>query len=95
MTNRRAPWLMAVRIVVPLLVLSACAGQDGGDAVQACTASGGKWVADSRECEIDNKGWCDAHAGTFNACASPCRNAKGPVHACAAICVPVCALPKN
>ena len=90
MSIAHASWLL----LVPLLFLAACATEKGNDVAQVCTASGGKWVADSRECEIDNKGWCDARAGKFNACASPCRNATAPVRACAAICVPVCALPK-
>jgi hypothetical protein len=95
MKVRRVFRPVAAALLTPMLLLAACAGPHNGERAHDCVASGGKWVADSGGCEIDNKGWCDAHGGKFNACASPCRNAKGPVAACAAICVPVCALPKK
>ncbi|MEM9683201.1 MAG: hypothetical protein AAF942_08045 [Pseudomonadota bacterium] len=74
-----------------LLLLSACSTGEEGDHAKACTAAGGKWVAEAAECEIDNKQWCEARGGKFNQCASACRNAPGP-QPCILICVPVCAM---
>lgn len=92
MTVTRTPRL-ALLLLLPPLFVAACAARNGDGVAQACRESGGKWVAESNECEIDDKGWCAARGGTFNACASLCRNAKQPVAACPMMCVPVCALP--
>jgi len=95
MSVARVSGPVAAAFLALFLMLAACAGPHNGERGHDCIALGGKWLADSGECEIDNKGWCAANGGSFNACASPCRNAKAPVAACAAICVPVCALPKR
>lgn len=43
-------------VLLTVLFLSACAGPHNGERAHDCVASGGKWVAASGECELDNKG---------------------------------------
>ena len=86
----KAGYVLALSL---LWVLAACAGTGADRAAESCVAAGGKWLVASRECEIAERAWCDAHAGRFNACASPCRNSGQQV--CATVCVPICALPKK
>jgi len=92
---KRAPQSSRRRLLClpALLALAACAGKADHDLAASCAASGGTWVADSRECEIGEKTWCDARSGRFDSCASPCRNTSQRV--CATVCVPVCALPER
>lgn len=73
------------------LLVAACATEANQDHAKSCTASGGKWIADTRECEIGKAGWCKVRSGTFDRCASACRNTRQQV--CIMACVPVCKLP--
>lgn len=84
----RWPHLLAVAGIV---AIAACATEADKKIAASCTASGGKWVADTRECEIAKANWCTAHSGKFDACASACRNTRA--QACIMVCVPVCKLP--
>lgn len=74
-----------------VLVIAACATEGDQEVAKSCTASGGKWIAETRECEIGKAEWCKAHSGKFNKCASACRNTRQEV--CITVCVPVCKLP--
>ena len=76
---------------VGVLVIAACATEVDQKVAKTCIASGGKWIADTRECEIAKADWCKTRSGTFNRCASACRNTRQEV--CITVCVPVCKLP--
>lgn len=54
-----------------------------------CTDTGKTWVAATNECEGVAKAWCDAYGGTFNECASACRN-DPKAEICTEQCVQVC-----
>lgn len=54
-----------------------------------CFNEGGKWQANTKECEMISEPSCRALGGIYNACASPCRNAGGQVM-CIQMCVQVC-----
>ena len=88
MTVRRLTGLSRAFAGFILLGLGACATDAGKEIAASCTASGGKWIADTRECEIGNADWCKTRSGTFNECASACRNTRQDV--CITVCVPVC-----
>jgi len=89
---------MPHRLTIQMLLLTvtgflaaACATEADQQLAQSCTASGGKWIADTRECEIGKADWCKARSGTFDPCASACRNTGQ--QPCIMVCVPVCKLP--
>jgi hypothetical protein len=90
MPNRWAKWqyLLAVAGIV---AIAACATEADKKIATSCTASGGKWIADTQECEIGTIGWCEARSGKFDPCASACRNTRAQT--CIMVCVPVCKLP--
>lgn len=77
--------------VAGIVAITACATEADKTIAASCTASGGKWVADTRECEIAKANWCTARSGNFDACASACRNTGAQT--CIMVCVPVCKLP--
>lgn len=67
-----------------------------------CAGQGGEWLSETSECEFAYCGnggvscqtltdECSAQGGTLSECTSPCRNVP-EAQACAAVCVPVCAL---
>lgn len=74
-----------------VLVIAACATEADQQVAESCAASGGKWIAGTRECETGKADWCKARSGTFDACASACRNTSQ--QPCIMVCVPVCKLP--
>lgn len=79
-----------VIIFLAAAALGACTGGKDRQHAAACSAAGGKWIAEAAECEIDNRQWCEARGGKFNECASACRNTgRQP---CMMICVPVCTM---
>jgi hypothetical protein len=90
MPNRWAKWqyLLAVAGIV---AIAACATEADKKIATSCTASGGKWIADTQEGEIGTIGWCEARSGKFDPCASACRNTRAQT--CIMVCVPVCKLP--
>lgn len=57
----------------------------------ACTSASGKWIAQTSECENIDSSWCAENLGTFNECASPCRN-DPQAQICIEMCIPVCKL---
>jgi hypothetical protein len=58
---------------------------------QACRDAGGRWLADYDECEYVRRSWCEKRGGTYNSCASACRN-NPDAELCTQQCVPVCSL---
>jgi hypothetical protein len=58
---------------------------------QKCAAAGGAWSEQYKECTGVNEGSCKAIGGTFNECASACRN-DPKAEACIMMCVQVCTL---
>ena len=74
-----------------VLVIAACAMETDPEVARSCKAAGGTWIADTRECEIGKAEWCKARSGTFDPCASACRNTGQ--QPCITVCVPVCKLP--
>lgn len=83
-------WFFALA-VMGIFTISACATEADREIGASCAASGGKWIADSRECEIGKADWCEARSGKFDPCASACRNTRAQT--CIMVCVPVCKLP--
>lgn len=55
----------------------------------ACEDNNGTWLSDSNECEGLSKDLCDQLGGTFNECASACRN-NPKAQMCTMQCVLVC-----
>jgi hypothetical protein len=58
---------------------------------QKCAAQGGTWSEQYKECTGVGESSCKAIGGTFNECASPCRN-DPKAQACIMMCVSVCTL---
>jgi hypothetical protein len=56
---------------------------------EKCARRGGTWSAEFKECTGVDKAACTAIGGTFNECASPCRN-DPKAEACIMMCVQVC-----
>ena len=56
---------------------------------ESCTTVGGKWIENSNECEDISKEMCDELSGTYEECASSCRNNPG-AEMCIMNCVQVC-----
>ncbi|MFS8131191.1 MAG: hypothetical protein ACMG57_04385 [Candidatus Dojkabacteria bacterium] len=54
-----------------------------------CSNENGVWVENTKECEGVSEPFCRNLNGTFDACASPCRNKGGQV-ACIQMCLQVC-----
>lgn len=57
---------------------------------EKCAAQGGTWSAQYKECTGIGETSCKAIGGTFNECASPCRN-DPDAQVCILMCVQVCA----
>lgn len=55
----------------------------------ACLSFDGNWLPESRECEGMSREQCEAIGGTFNECASACRN-DPTAEICTMQCVIVC-----
>jgi len=91
MTPHRLMIFARLLATTGILVIAACATETDQKHAKSCIASGGKWIADTQECEIGNVGWCEARSGKFDPCASACRNTRA--QACIMVCVPVCKLP--
>ncbi len=62
---------------------------DSADISTKCLNEGGNWINSTRECEKVSEPFCRSAGGTYDACASPCRNASGEVM-CVQMCVQVC-----
>lgn len=56
---------------------------------EVCFLNSGKWILEQKECEGISKSVCENSGGTFNECASACRN-NPDAEFCIAMCVPVC-----
>lgn len=59
----------------------------------ACLSFDGSWLSETRECEGMSKEQCETLGGTFNECASACRN-NPEAEVCTMQCVIVCQFPK-
>lgn len=55
----------------------------------ACLTADGTWLPDTRECEWISKEKCEELGGTYNECASACRN-DPTAEICTMQCVLVC-----
>lgn len=70
----------------------ACANQPDAPEVDpegACLSFDGNWLTDSNECEGMPKDMCEELGGTYNECASACRN-DPEAEMCTMQCVLVC-----
>ncbi len=54
-----------------------------------CKNNGGKWIDSAQECEGLSRSQCESQNGTFNECASVCRN-DPDAEICTLQCVEVC-----
>ena len=70
-------------------VLGECAADD--DLKQMCESAGGKWIASADECEKISMDECEKMGGSFDPCASACRN-DPEADVCIMLCVEVCSL---
>lgn len=59
----------------------------------ACLSFDGNWLPETRECEGMSKEQCESLGGTFNECASACRN-NPKAEVCTMQCVIVCQFAK-
>ncbi|MTI14221.1 hypothetical protein [Sansalvadorimonas verongulae] len=57
--------------------------------VLSCLKDGGKWLEEHQECELMGEKTCTELGGTFDRCASACRNDKDAM-VCILMCVPLC-----
>lgn len=57
---------------------------------EQCEKNEGRWLEQYKECEIDNREWCEANGGKFSSCNSACRHATGKNIVCTLQCVRVC-----
>lgn len=55
----------------------------------SCNNNSGIWIAGTKECENVDQKWCDENGGTWNECASSCRN-NPEAEICTMQCVIVC-----
>ncbi|MBU0706586.1 hypothetical protein KJ657_02610 [Patescibacteria group bacterium] len=62
---------------------------EGPDLKGNCESAEGTWLPDSSECEYISKDKCEELGGTFNECASACRN-DPEAEICTMQCVQVC-----
>lgn len=63
--------------------------EEGPDLKGICDEAQGKWLPDSNECEGISRENCEAVGGSFNECASACRN-DPKAEICTLQCVLVC-----
>ena len=82
--------LNLILIILVLLILISCSKQEI-NYKSNCEDYNGTWINISKECESITKEQCDILTGTFNECASPCRN-DPRANMCVMSCVPVCKL---
>lgn len=64
-------------------------GDVGDDPKGACLSFDGNWIEETQECEGMGREQCEALGGTFNECASACRN-DPEAEFCTLQCVLVC-----
>ena len=64
-------------------------GTDYGEIRKQCEKISGNWLEDSKECEGISEKDCKNLGGTFNECASACRN-DPKAKMCTEQCVIVC-----
>lgn len=62
---------------------------DEPDPEGACLSFDGTWVEETQECEGMPETMCEELGGSFDACASACRN-RPDAQVCTMQCVPVC-----
>jgi hypothetical protein len=62
---------------------------DATDYKTECEAAEGTWVGEANECEYISQEKCEELGGTFNECASACRN-DPEAEICTMQCVLVC-----
>ncbi len=60
--------------------------------IEICESFKGTWLPEFRECENIDKDTCDLIRGTYDECASACRN-DPTAEICTMQCVQVCKLP--
>jgi len=63
--------------------------EEGPDLKGTCESVDGTWLPDSSECEYISKDKCEELGGTYNECASACRN-DPEAEICTLQCVLVC-----
>lgn len=80
--------LNLILIILVLLILISCSKQEINYKIN-CENYNGTWISESNECESITKEQCNNLTGTFNECASPCRNDL-EANMCIMSCVPVC-----
>ena len=61
----------------------------GNEMDESCTKRNGTWLEESKECEGISQSDCESLGGTFNECASACRN-DPEAEICTRQCVLVC-----
>jgi hypothetical protein len=78
------------------IVEGACKGASADnepvDLERDCISNNGSWLSKSKECEGVSKEACEKLGGTFNECASACRN-DPKAEVCTMQCVIVCQFP--
>jgi hypothetical protein len=73
-------------IVLVGLVVSSC---DYSKISESCQDFGGQWSSQYNECEQISAEECETLGGTFDGCASACRN-NPQAELCAQVCIPLC-----
>ncbi len=63
--------------------------EEGPDLRGTCEEVDGKWLPDSNECEGVSRETCETVGGTYNECASACRN-DPEAEICTMQCIQVC-----
>lgn len=71
----------------PLNPLKGITSEEG----KKCVAAGGVWSEAYKECAAVDQKTCKSIGGTYNECASPCRN-DPKAEFCIEMCVEICSL---
>lgn len=83
---------LSIILILFLLTVTACTQSVDSDTDAAetlCQDYNGKWLPESNECEDITMQQCNELKGTYNACASACRN-DPKAELCTMQCVQVC-----
>ena len=89
-------FVLIALLAVSLLFVAACAKLETAQKTidlssirVECPAQGGNWIEDAKECEFVSSEFCASMGGSYDECASACRNDPN-AQICTMQCVQVC-----
>lgn len=89
--------MLVILLIIALVAIVGCSEEDkdplpiNPPLTPSCVDIGGEWHPEYNECLNVGKSNCESIGGTFDECASACRN-DPEAEACIMMCVPVCTI---